>query len=121
MTSTFRATASAVVALAVAIAPIPAFAAVTLVDPTPAAAKAIAAAMASRSGAARPVETLIPVLPSGVDQELQNVAGQLARHAKYHESISHRPRAQPEGHERHGQRSGERPRERRDAWTRTSC
>ena len=37
MTSTFRASASAIVALAVAIAPIPAFAAVTLVDPTPAA------------------------------------------------------------------------------------
>jgi hypothetical protein len=37
MTSTFRASASAIVALAVAIAPIPVFAAVTLVDPTPAA------------------------------------------------------------------------------------
>jgi hypothetical protein len=37
MISTFRASASAIVALAVCVAPIPAFAAVTLVDPTPAA------------------------------------------------------------------------------------
>jgi len=37
MISTFRASASAIVALAVSVAPIPAFAAVTLVDPTPAA------------------------------------------------------------------------------------